>query len=42
MGQLVTGLAAAPFLAVLTPLAILSEMQRRQQQAGEQQDSQQL
>lgn len=43
MGQLVTGLAAAPILAVLTPLAILSEMQRRQQQqAGEQQDNQQL
>jgi aarF domain-containing kinase len=43
MGQLVTGLAAAPFLAVLTPLAILGEMQRRQQQqAGGQQDNQQL
>lgn len=32
MGQLVTGLVAAPILAVLTPLAILSELQRRQQQ----------
>lgn len=44
MGQLVTGLAAAPFLAVLTPLAILSEMQRRQQQkeSGEQDNSKQL
>jgi hypothetical protein len=31
MGQLVTGLAAAPFLAVLTPLAILSELQQQQQ-----------
>lgn len=35
MGQLVTGLAAAPILAVLTPLAILSELQRRQQQQWE-------
>jgi hypothetical protein len=34
MGQLITGLAAAPLLAVLTPLAILSEMQRQQQQRG--------
>lgn len=31
-GQLVTGLVAAPLLAVLTPLAVLSELQRRQQQ----------
>jgi aarF domain-containing kinase len=30
-GQLVTGLVAAPLLAVLTPLAVLSELQRRQQ-----------
>lgn len=30
VGQLVTGLAAAPLLAVLTPLALLSELQRRQ------------
>jgi aarF domain-containing kinase len=40
MGQLVTGLAAAPFLAVLTPLAIMNELQRRhqqQQQAGDRQ-----
>lgn len=34
MGQLITGLAAAPLLAVLAPLAILSEMQRQQQQRG--------
>jgi len=32
MGQLVTGLAAAPLLAVLTPLAIMSELQRRHNQ----------
>lgn len=32
-GQLITGLAAAPLLALLTPLAVLSELQRRQQQA---------
>jgi aarF domain-containing kinase len=30
-GQLVTGLVAAPLLAVLTPLAVLNELQRRQQ-----------
>lgn len=29
-GQLVTGLVAAPLLAVLTPLAILNDMQRKQ------------
>jgi aarF domain-containing kinase len=43
MGQLVTGLAAAPFLAVLMPLAMLNELQRRtqqQQQAGEAGDKQ--
>ncbi|KAF6265823.1 hypothetical protein COO60DRAFT_1633263 [Scenedesmus sp. NREL 46B-D3] len=30
-GQLVTGLVAAPLLAVLTPLAVLTELQRKQQ-----------
>lgn len=42
MGQLVTGLAAAPILAVLTPLAILSELQRRQQQQQREDGSSQL
>lgn len=31
-GQLVTGLLAAPLLMVLTPLAVIHEMQRKQQQ----------
>lgn len=40
VGELVTGLAAAPLLAVLTPLAVMSEMQRRQQQQQQQGEGQ--
>jgi aarF domain-containing kinase len=35
-GQLVTGLVAAPLLVMLTPLAVLSEMQRRHRQGPHQ------